>query len=535
MPTFAHFPKFYGKFIKDRVVDLYLVKILIYLTSNSLGGNLMQRKVKNQLSKFSGKAEQIRIKTNGVIKKTIVATLIISTITINTAFAETKTEPKLQTIYHVYINDEFLGTVTDKSKVEDLVNNKLNTVKEQYKNFDLSYKTDNVVFVPEQIFRATNIEESEVIQTIDQQLEVLVDAVALKIDGEVVTYLENQDKLDEVIDKLLLKYVSKEELEKVEKLKASKDPLPELKSGESRILDVYLSKNVTASIDEVKPSQVLSVNDALKLLQKGTLKEEKYTIKEGDVLGSIAEKHGLKLKQLLELNPGVTEDTVLQIGDQLNVTVYKPFLDVVVKRETNKKEEIKYTTKTVENSSMYKGDTKVVQNGKNGEKSVTYVTNEVNGKTTKKDVVSEVIVKKPVEKIVHKGTKVVPSRGTGNFAWPTNGGYISSKMGWRWGKMHKGIDIARPSNYTIKAADNGKVVFAGWDSGGYGNKIIIDHGNGYRTVYAHLKSISVSVGQTVPKGSKIGIMGSTGYSTGIHLHFEIYKNGQLQNPLNYLR
>ena len=122
---------------------------------------------------------------------------------------------------------------------------------------------------------------------------------------------------------------------------------------------------------------------------------------------------------------------------------------------------------------------------------------------------------------------MIPSRGEGRFAWPTVGGYISSPMGYRWGKMHKGIDIARPSNRTIKAADNGVVVFAGWDSGGYGNKIIIDHRNGFRTLYAHMSSLKVSVGQTVSKGSAIGIMGATGDATGVHLHFEVYKNGGL--------
>ncbi|MFK4998969.1 M23 family metallopeptidase [Bacillus sp. N9] len=128
---------------------------------------------------------------------------------------------------------------------------------------------------------------------------------------------------------------------------------------------------------------------------------------------------------------------------------------------------------------------------------------------------------------------MIPSRGTGSLAWPANGGYISSHMGHRWGKLHKGIDIARPSNYTIKAADNGVVVSAGWDNGGYGNKIVIDHQNGMRTVYAHLDSVGVSAGQTVEKGAAIGVMGSTGHSTGVHLHFEVYKNGKLENPVNY--
>ncbi|MDV2888283.1 peptidase M23, partial [Alkalihalophilus pseudofirmus] len=80
------------------------------------------------------------------------------------------------------------------------------------------------------------------------------------------------------------------------------------------------------------------------------------------------------------------------------------------------------------------------------------------------------ILKQPVKRIIIKGTKVIPSHGEGSFAWPTAGGYISSQMGYRWGKLHKGIDIARPSDRTIKAADNGIVVSAGWGNG-YGNRI----------------------------------------------------------------
>src|SRR5699024_8191581 len=105
------------------------------------------------------------------------------------------------------------------------------------------------------------------------------------------------------------------------------------------------------------------------------------------------------------------------------------------------------------------------------------------------------VVKEPVKKIVRIGTKVIPSRGTGELIWPADGGYISSYVGTRWGRMHKGIDIARPNSRTIMAADNGVVIEAGY-SGGYGNKIVINHNNGMKTVYAHLSSIGVHVGQT---------------------------------------
>ncbi|MHC8523890.1 M23 family metallopeptidase [Rossellomorea sp. H39__3] len=82
--------------------------------------------------------------------------------------------------------------------------------------------------------------------------------------------------------------------------------------------------------------------------------------------------------------------------------------------------------------------------------------------------------------------------------------------------------------------DNGVVESAGWNDGGYGNKIVIDHQNGYKTIYGHLASISVKAGQKVEQGQKIGVMGDTGQSTGVHLHIEVYKDGKMLNPLDVL-
>lgn len=123
--------------------------------------------------------------------------------------------------------------------------------------------------------------------------------------------------------------------------------------------------------------------------------------------------------------------------------------------------------------------------------------------------------------------------GNGQFVWPTIGGQITSYQGMRWGKFHKGIDIAGPSDYSILAADSGKVTYAGWING-YGKTIKLDHNNGYITQYAHLNSINVNVGDVVNAGDKIGVMGTTGRSTGIHLDFEVYLNGELLNPLDVL-
>ncbi len=131
--------------------------------------------------------------------------------------------------------------------------------------------------------------------------------------------------------------------------------------------------------------------------------------------------------------------------------------------------------------------------------------------------------------------QITPDAGTvvasGAFVWPT-GGTITQRFVW----YHKGIDIANNAAPAVLAADAGTVVGAGWlDGYGYGTRVIIDHGNGYRTLYAHLSQVWVVAGQTVNRGAAIGKMGSTGRSTGIHLHFEVISNGGYLNPLNVLR
>ena len=128
------------------------------------------------------------------------------------------------------------------------------------------------------------------------------------------------------------------------------------------------------------------------------------------------------------------------------------------------------------------------------------------------------------------GSSAPPS--SSGLIWPC-GGPITSPFGMRWGSLHPGIDIGASSGTPIKAAASGVVLTAGYN-GGYGNLVVLDNGNGIATAYAHQSQIAVSVGQTVSQGQVIGYVGSTGFSTGPHLHFEVRVNGSPVDPMGYL-
>lgn len=136
--------------------------------------------------------------------------------------------------------------------------------------------------------------------------------------------------------------------------------------------------------------------------------------------------------------------------------------------------------------------------------------------------------------VIPRIRQITPDAGSvvasGQFVWPTSG-TITQRFVW----YHKGIDIANSAAPDVLAADAGTIITAGWSPVGYGNYVVIDHGNGYRTLYGHMQTIYVVAGQTVDRGARIGRMGSSGHSTGVHTHFEVIKGGVYLNPLSVLR
>lgn len=183
---------------------------------------------------------------------------------------------------------------------------------------------------------------------------------------------------------------------------------------------------------------------------------------------------------------------------------------------------------------LYMGESKKV-NGKIGK---MLLSKEVvfDGLTKiKESIVNEKVLVAPKAEVIMKGTRNPYNDGVAFLVRPTRGGYMSSEYGEeRYSSYHKGIDIAKNLGDDVNAAFDGKVITAGFNDGGYGNLIIIEHENNMTTYYAHLNDIYVQVGDSIKKGERIGTVGNTGLSTGPHLHFELRVNGDPVDPTNYI-
>lgn len=382
----------------------------------------------------------------------------------------------------------------------------------------------NIEIDPELSVVAVN---SELISDADKMTDSLIrmsnedifEAQGLYIDGDFYGAVTDTTLIEEILESTLDKYRTDAEGEVVSFVKTI-----ELKDG------LYLKDSLISN--EEMQNLLLSTESA----------ERTYTIEEGDSPIQIANKNGLTYAEFKALNPDIEENCF--IGQEALISTEKPFLSVRVTRTEVTTEEVAYETETTQDSSQYVGYTKTVQEGQNGLCQVTASVEYIDGYETNREVLETEVIQEPVTKKVVEGTKqqvtyasgrvLSSSTGTGSysgtFIWPvSSGGYISCY----YSSGHRAIDIACPYGTGIVASASGTVVLAGWyDS--YGKAVIIDHGNGVQTLYAHNSTLNVSVGQTVSQGQVIAGAGSTGYSFGNHCHFEVRINGSRMNPLNYL-
>ena len=282
---------------------------------------------------------------------------------------------------------------------------------------------------------------------------------------------------------------------------------------------------------------VMKTTEELRALFEGSTNPRYYTIEEDDLLRDIVKKTGVSRSMLYYLNPEMDERRLIP-GRKLLISTPDVYLGVKVVRTITYEEAIGYETTRIKSDSLYVNQTKVKTAGKKGSKTVTAEVTYIDGNKTNTNIISSVVTREPVTREIYVGTKQYPTSysslaGSGAFIRPISGGYTSCAYGGYRG--HVGVDLTMSGAYgkAVYASAGGTVVQAGW-SGGYGIMVKVRHSNGYETWYAHMSSKLVSVGDKVTQGQQIGRIGSTGNSTGPHLHFELRINGSPVNPMKYI-
>ena len=299
---------------------------------------------------------------------------------------------------------------------------------------------------------------------------------------------------------------------------------------------------------------VLAQNDSLYKTEKG------YSVYVNDeILGNVSEKGKVNLEKHIEefLSSYKSDEknakTVLTdkieyargTFDSLSIVSSQEILaqmelEAKTTYKTTCSEEIPFEV-VYENSDQIFTDCRVVSTeGKAGQKNVVYTVSEINGEVVSKTAEKETVVADAVNQVVLVGTKQPVTLSAediekaGDYVFPLSGQscYISSDFGYREfdGSFHNGTDYAADEGTEVYCAADGVVTFAGWDDTGYGNYVVVTHENGYKTGYAHLSSIYAEEGKKISAGDIIGGVGSTGYSTGNHLHLNVFYNGESVDP-----
>ncbi|MGI5839827.1 MAG: peptidoglycan DD-metalloendopeptidase family protein [bacterium] len=303
--------------------------------------------------------------------------------------------------------------------------------------------------------------------------------------------------------------------------------------------EISIAETVEICEADVPLALLKTPEEAKQYLLTGTTEIKTHVVTKGDTLWTIAAANGVGVSELIEANPGINPNR-LSIDQELNMIVPKPYINICSREHVIVAESIPFREEVTKDSTLWAWERNITQYGVFGQKEVVYAVSRRNGQVTDKQTVRQQVIKEPVTQLVVQGTKqdtAELAQGSGKFLWPAVGqitSYFGVRRVSRGSSTHTGIDIGMPYGTPVKAADDGVVTKACFD-GGYGRMVIINHGNGYSTLYAHNQTLKVSAGDVVTRGQVIALSGSSGNSTGPHLHFEIRYNDKPQNPLNYFK
>ncbi|MCM8711569.1 peptidoglycan DD-metalloendopeptidase family protein [Clostridium sp. SYSU_GA19001] len=364
-------------------------------------------------------------------------------------------------------------------------------------------------------------------------------AYEIRVEDKVVAYVKVDNSIFSKIKAL------GDEVEKRFKTSKLKDSIAVYKSTvtedyfiDEKLLDKAIIQNSGIQIDALS-----MLCDGKEIAIVANESEGKQALNK--VANYYADKSGLKVKESRVKNKITYSkkkvmlsevDTVDRVSERIkdvNLKSNKPVVTIEITGTVESKVTALPRTIVQPTNDLPLGQTKVQSEGKNGQKTVVKQITMENSKIISSKIISEKITVAPKDKIVLKGTKSAAAVNSTLLASPSRG-TISSGFGMRWGRMHEGLDIAADLGTPIYAALDGTVTYSGWATG-YGMLIKLKHKDGLETYYGHCSKLLVSEGQTVKKGDKIGEVGSTGNSTGPHLHFEVRVNGIPKDPAPYLK
>ncbi len=408
--------------------------------------------------------------------------------------------------YELIIDGSVAGYIDNTKTVDEAIAE----VKKAVKTFvgdDAEYEK-NPEYVRRLVDRDECMSEEDIVQYLLANMDYVVPSYGIYVDGKFVTSVTSEKIAKKVLEEYLIRFAGVE---------ITDDTVLQTKEKYTYKLDY-----------EHGIGNLVSLEEAIAALSGTDTVLQKYTVVAGDTLVGIAEKFGMRSSvEIVALNPSLASATAIYAGDEIIIEKAAPKLSVIATRTLEYEEDVPFEIEKQDDPNQYQGEYTVVSKGVSGKIRKVATVKTENGIEVSREVLSSETLSEPITEVRKVGTKVPPQ-----FIKPASG-YLSSRFGSRWGRNHNGIDIAGSHGSAIKAAAAGTVTYAGWMSG-YGNYVVINHGNGYQTAYGHNSSITVSKGQRVSQGQTIAKMGSTGRSTGTHLHFEIKKNGVFQNPLNYV-
>ena len=291
------------------------------------------------------------------------------------------------------------------------------------------------------------------------------------------------------------------------------------------------SNLIDLSIKGISYGTIASEDEGKKVLEKiGEIYIKNSELNEDDIV-SVDVKSNIEYQNIKGRKSKL--DSIESIADNIvNSNMVDPIVDVSIKCNEKKVVDIDPEIQIIRQEDMYLGESRE-EEGSAGSKELVLESTYKNGKKIGEEVVSENIIEESKPTIIYKGNKNPINDGVAFLTHPTRGGYVTSNFGSRWGRHHNGVDIAHNTGDPVYSAFDGVVKECQYVNG-YGNKITVQHEDNIETIYAHLSKFEINVGDTVKKGDLIGRVGSTGRSTGPHLHFEVRVNGVPVEPTEYI-